>query len=667
MARIATLSPLLAPSTLVLGAAACRRAQLDAVLAWGRKPSARLAERLAQERALPLWRCEDGFLRSLALGPDGPPWSLLLDDLGTYYDASAPSRLESLIAEPLSTGQRQRAQAVRRLWCEQRASKYNAARDSPPPAGPYVLVVDQTHGDLSIRCGMADQHSFTRMLEAALSRHPDCCLLLKTHPDVVAGRKRGYFGVAALCHPRVILCTDGGHPAALLEAAEAVYVVTSQLGFEALLWGRPVHCFGMPFYAGWGLTTDALPAPPRRTAYRPSLDQLVHAALVDYPCYLDPHSKQPCEVETLLHIVGLQRRRQAELPPLVEAFGFKPWKQPILCRFLRGSQLRFRRRNATVSGPSQAMAIWGRYPGRGVARRLRQAGPPALVRIEDGFLRSVGLGANLIAPLSWVVDRSGIYYDAGAPSDLETILSRHAFSDGERRRAATLRQQLVAAALTKYNLPASPWQRPPDQGRVVLVPGQVENDASIQYGAPGLRTNLELLQAVRATEPDAWIVYKPHPDVVAGLRPEGTAAVALRPWCDTLLTAGAMDQLYREVDAVHVLTSLAGFEALLRGVEVHTWGLPFYAGWQLTQDHLPCQRRNRCLQLDELVYAALVAYPRYVSRRNDLFIEPEQAIEELLAWRREPQRSLGWWQQVFRHWGRWRERINPNVISSLWS
>ena len=667
MARIATLGPLLAPASLALGAEACRRAPLAAVLAWGRKPSARFAERLAQEWALPLWRCEDGFLRSLGLGPEAPPWSLLVDDLGIYYDAHAPSRLEQLIGRPLSAAQQQRAQALRRLWCEQRVSKYNGARESPPPAGPYVLVVDQTAGDLSIRCGMADQHSFVRMLEVALSRHPHCRVLLKTHPDVVAGRKRGHLGVAALRHPRVDLCADGGHPAALLEAAEAVYVVTSQLGFEALLWGRPVHCFGMPFYAGWGLTSDALPPPPRRAAHRPSLDQLVHAALIAYPRYLDPHSLQPCGPETLLQVVGLQRRRQAELPPRVEAFGFKPWKQPILRRFLRGSQLRFRRRHAAASAASPAIAIWGRDPGRGVALRLRQASPPELLRVEDGFLRSVGLGANLIAPLSWVVDRSGLYYDAGAPSDLETLLRRHPFREAERHRAANLRQQLVAAAVTKYNLPAPPWQRPPGQRRVVLVPGQVENDASIRYGAPELRTNLELLQAVRAAEPEAWIVYKPHPDVVAGLRREGTAAAALRPWCDTLLTTGAMDQLLREVDAVHVLTSLAGFEALLRGVEVHTWGLPFYAGWGLTHDHLHAPRRGRPLQLDELVFAALVAYPRYVSRRSGLFIEPEQAIEELLAWRREPQRSLGWWRQLFRHWGRWRERINANVSGGRWS
>jgi len=666
MARIATLAPLLAPAELVVGAKACGHARLSAVLAWGLKASARRAESLAQRRGLPLWRCEDGFLRSLALGPDAPPWSLLLDDLGIYYDAHAPSRLEQLITQPLDDAQQQRAAELRQLWCEQRLSKYNGARESPPPASPYVLVVDQTAGDLSISCGMADQHSFKRMLVAALNGHPHCRILLKSHPDVVAGRKRGCLGLAALQHPRVDLCADGGHPAALLEAAEAVYVVTSQLGFEALLWGRPVHCFGMPFYAGWGLTSDEWPPPPRRAAHCPSLEQLVHAALIDYPRYLNPHSLQPCEPETLMRIVGLQRRRQAELPPRVEAFGFKPWKQPILRRFLLGSQVRFRRRNAAVSQSIEALAIWGRDPGRGVALRLRQVQPPALLRVEDGFLRSVGLGANLIAPLSWVVDRTGVYYDAGAPSDLETFLGHQGFSEAERRRASNLRQQLVAAALTKYNLPAAPWRRPLGQRRVVLVPGQVENDASILHGAPGPRTNLQFLQAVRAAEPDAWLVYKPHPDVVAGLREEGTPAAALRSCCDTLLTAGAMDQLLREVDAVHVLTSLTGFEALLRGVEVHTWGLPFYAGWGLTHDHLPCPRRGRLLQLDELVFAVLVAYPRYVSRSSGLFIEPEQAVEELLAWRHEPSRSLGWWRQVFRHWGRWRERINAIMSGERW-
>jgi capsular polysaccharide export protein len=472
---------------------------------------------------------------------------------------------------------------------------------------------------------------------------------------VAAGRKRGYLAEAALTHPRLRICADGGHPVALLEQALAVYVVCSQLGFEALLWDRPVHCFGMPFYAGWGLTQDWLPAPSRRLERRPALAQLVHAALIDYPRYIDPHQGQPCGPETLIRAIGLQRRRQAELPVRIEAFGFKPWKRPILRRFLRGSDLRFRPRHGLPGADVDGWAIWGRDPGRGLARRLAEGRASTLLRVEDGFLRSVGLGANLIAPISWVVDRTGLYYDASAPSDLETMLSEHPFTTSERRRGAALRDQLVAAALTKYNLAAPAWRRPPGARRVVLVPGQVECDASITHGAPGLRTNLQLLTAVRRAEPDAWLLYKPHPDVVAGLRRPGDCEGEVESWCDEVLREGSMAQLCREVDGVHVLTSLAGFEALLRGVEVCTWGLPFYAGWGLTTDKLSCPRRGRPLDLESLVFATLIAYPRYVSRHSGLFIEPEQAIEELIGWLAVGSQPLSWWQRVFRRWGVWKE------------
>ncbi len=663
MTRVSTLTSLMAPATVVLGERHCRRSALTAVMAWGRKPSSLNAERISRKRGVPLWRCEDGFVRSLGLGPVDPPLSLVVDDLGIYYDAHVPSRLETLISRSLCPEEQGRAQDLFLLWRRERVSKYNGARDSAAPQEPFVLVVDQTYGDLSIRYGMASEESFQHMLRAAMANHPHARVVIKTHPDVVAGRKQGCLGVVAQQNPRAEICADGGHPAALLERAEAVYVVTSQLGFEALLWGRPVHCFGMPFYAGWGLTHDLLEPPRRRGDSQPTLEQLVHAALIAYPRYIDPHRRQPCEPETLIRAIGLQRRRQAELPERIEAFGFKPWKRPILRRFFRGSTLRFRPRHARPDGKAQAMAIWGRDPGRGVDLRLRQEPPMPLLRVEDGFLRSVGLGANLIAPISWVVDRVGIYYDAASPSDLEALLAQHAFCEAERQRAAAFRAMLLESALTKYNLPAPPWSRPTGRRRVVLVPGQVESDASIRHGAPALRTNLELLRAVRGVEPEAWIVYKPHPDVVAGLRQAGRSEQELEPWCNEVLTEGAMDQLYRQVDAVHVLTSLAGFEALLRGVEVHTWGLPFYAGWGLTVDQLTSPRRGRKVSLDELVHASLIAYPRYVSRLSGLFIEPEEAVEELRTWKGEPPQPLGWWRSLFRHWGRWVERIKLNNLS----
>ena len=198
--------------------------------------------------------------------------------------------------------------------------------------------------------------------------------------------------------------------------------MTSQMGFEALLWGRPVHCFGMPFYAGWGLTMDRLSPPLRRQA-RPSLEALVHAALVSYPRCVDPHHHEPCSIEDLMAAIGLQRRQRAAVPARVEAFGFTPWKQRSLRRFLAGSEVVFRFPWQGLSARAGAVAVWGRRAGSDLLKQVSLAGDLPLLRVEDGFIRSVGLGADLVEPISWVVDTTGMYYDATRPSDLERLLA----------------------------------------------------------------------------------------------------------------------------------------------------------------------------------------------------------------------------------------------------
>jgi capsular polysaccharide export protein len=170
---------------------------------------------------------------------------------------------------------------------------------------------------------------------------------------------------------------------------------------------------------------------------------------------------------------------------------------------------------------------------------------------------------------------------------------------------------------------------------VILVPGQVEADASLAFGAPGTRHNLDLLRAVRQANPDAHLIYKPHPDVVAGLRRRGQGEDDARDWCDEVVLDVAMGDLLQEIDELHTLTSLSGFEALLRGKKVVCHGQPFYAGWGLTDDIIPPARRDRRLTLDELVAGVLILYPAYVSRTTGRFTTPERALDELLAWQLE--------------------------------
>jgi capsular polysaccharide export protein len=642
------------------------RPDIQAWVGWGYKKSGQRAARIASRRGLPCWRLEDGFLRSVDLGNRDRPLSLVIDDIGMYYDAGGPSRLESLVARPLGPDQSNRARAMISAWQAGRVSKYNYLREYTflsAHAGRlgetdgvaidrYVLVVDQTFADASVRFGLACPKSFKRMFQAALDENPGCTVLVKIHPEVFAGRKKGYFDLSGLAREgrRVKVLAEDVHPAGLIEHAEAVYAVTSQVGFEALLWNKPVRVFGMPFYAGWGLTDDDLVSPQRRG--KASLKQLVHAALVDYPRYVNPETGKRCEVEEVLGHIALQRRMRERFSPEIYALGFSIYKRPIVRRFFGGSKVCFISDAKKPLPGGATIATWDSTP---MPKSLPESAH--LIRLEDGFLRSVGLGSDLVQPISWIVDGKGIYYDPGTPSDLEHLLQHGVVTPDAIERAANLRQRIVQHGLTKYNIDAKHWKRPDWPGcRVILVPGQVETDASIRFGAPQIKTNIALLRAVREANPSAYVLYKPHPDVVAGLRRKGMGEEDASRWCDEILIDTAMHALIEAVDELHVLTSLAGFEGLLRGKKVVAYGQPFYAGWGLTHDMLPLERRTRKLSLDELVAGVLIEYPTYVSRTTGRFTTPERALDELLTWRRAALSGLPWWRKGLRWVLRWRKR-----------
>lgn len=571
------------------------------VLAWGRKVSGLAAERFAARRGLPVLHVEDGFVRSVHPGRAHPPLSISLDDRGVYYDAHTPSRLEILAASPRTPDELARAARLAALWRDGRISKYNHApeyRGELP--GSFVLAVDQTFGDGSIRHGMAGPRSFTHMLEAALDEHPDKTVILKVHPEVVSGKKRGHFDMAAVSRlDRVRVFSGDVHPAGLLERAAAVYVVTSQMGFEGLLWGRPVSTFGMPFYAGWGLTADALPPPGRRAPI--SLERLTHAALVEYPRYVDPETGVSCEPERVMEWMALQRRCRERFPGAILARGFPPRRHAAVRRVFQAARVRFSGPEGRPR-PGEAIAVPDGANTRGIAGTV--------FRLSSGLFPGAGLDAGYGEPLCALVDEPG--------QSLETFLATAVFPPDILERAARLRRTIVSRGLTLCPGGTGTFTRPEGSSRVVLAVGE----------GPDPDAEAGFLGRVRHREPDAYLVYKPALHILKTSRPR-LYAVAGDSHFNVLMPSASMHLLLSQVDAVHVRISVAGLDALLLGKDVYCHARPFFAGWGLTRDAQNVHRRPRSLSLDELVAGSLLLYPAYVSGKTGYFCSPEHHLDEL--------------------------------------
>ncbi|MGI3166223.1 capsular polysaccharide biosynthesis protein [Pseudooceanicola sp. 200-1SW] len=596
---------------------------------WGHSPYARRGEAMAERTGAQLVRIEDAFLRSLHPARSGheAPLGLTIDRLGCHFDGSAPSELERLLKRhPLDDSHLlARSRGLIARMREAHLSKYAATDPTLPlPAPGYVLVVDQLRGDASVRLGGADANTFREMLYWAQEDHPGARIVIKTHPETTQGRRPGYFGekdVATAPEGKITLLDAPVSPWALMEGAVAVYTVSSQLGFEAILAGHRPRVFGLPFYAGWGLSDDRHPLPPGPSRRGRSLTraQLTTGALLLYPYWYDPHHDRLCEAEEVAEALAARTRAWREDRAGWRATNIRLWKRRHFQAFF-GQQKRMR--FSPGNGPQKRMS-WGIATGGAAG-------------VEDGFLRSRGLGADLVPPLSLCLDDLGMYYDPRRESRLERWIEMRAnLRPDQALRVDRLIASLRAAGLSKYNLgdptalPDLPPRRPGQ--RLVLVPGQVEDDASVRLGGGSVTSNIDLLAAARQVEPGALILYKPHPDVTRGLRPGALSEDEARRYADLVVPEADPAALLEAVDAVWTMTSLMGFEALLRGVEVFCTGLPFYAGWGLTRDVDHLSRRRVRVPLEGLVHATLIDYPRYLDPVTGQPCSVEVAVSRLAS------------------------------------
>ena len=258
----------------------------------------------AIQRNIPVVMFEDGFLRSL--NPAGFSEradrvigrSIILDGRGLYINAHSESEMERVLNSDfiLSEFEEQRAREVINCIVRNKISKYNhqpLTGNVPGRAGvEKVLIIDQVPEDRSISFGMATEETFSDMLEAAIKENSSSDIIIKKHP---AAEKTHYAEVRG---EHVYLMEDPINPITLLEQVDKVYVCSSQMGFEALLCGKEVHTFGMPFYAGWGVTLDRQFCSRRRKTR--SVEEIFYVAYILLSRYISVKKGRQCEIEEMI-------------------------------------------------------------------------------------------------------------------------------------------------------------------------------------------------------------------------------------------------------------------------------------------------------------------------------------------------------------------------------
>lgn len=604
---------------------------------------------------LPLFLACDGLLASVGPMPDAPAVSAL-------FARVAPADLARLATAGFDVGSAAfsacvAAAAMLRTGADAGAGEpldVDAAIAAIRAAGLTHMTMPARHCErdtdgtwkvlLAQTAGAASPAADLAVLDAALAAHAAADIVLLPAP---AAAPDGAFAAEAARRGVDVLAPEAPLAGVLARAGE-VWTLASVAGWDALVHGRPVRVFGAPFYAGWGFTRDTPLAPADRErlkARRPlafaDLFALVAGAMTHYA---DPVTRRRVDLGAAIDRLADWAARQAARTGPVVCAGFTRWKRPIAQSFFggAGAEVIFApvaRAPAIARRKGASIHVWGARTFRRLRADLDATGEPKvrLCQVEDGFIRSVGLGSELNRPASLTIDDIGIYYDATAPSRLESLLQEREFDATTLERARQLRVAVRALGISKYNvrgeaplLPASAHGR-----RRVLVVGQVPNDASLVHGRAMFGgDNLAFLAAVRRAEPDTFLIYKEHPDVVRRNRPGWLREDEVLPHADLFLRAGDTTQLLGEVDHLHTMTSLAGFEALIHEVPVTCWGVPFYAGWGLTDDRLACGRRSRRRTLDELVAAALIDYPVYLEPASEIPCRPEDIVATIGAARR---------------------------------
>ena len=289
----------------------------------------------------------------------------------------------------------------------------------------------------------------------------------------------------------------------------------------------------------------------------------------------------------------------------------------------------------------KGIVFWGGRSTAKLARRIAWLRRLPYWYLEDGYLRSVGLGKEKTLPISVIVDDLGMPVDAFNPSRLERLIASASASADVGTYGGDIRDRLVGHKLTKYNnLPHRAAKLERSAKRRILLVDQVLGDVSVPM-AGGSEEAFDRMLA-DAVASGAQCVVRTHPDVMAGFR-QGylTEKAARTPGVILHSEAVSVASILDAVDEVWTMSSQFGLDALLRGIPVRCYAAPFYAGWGLTDDRFGDDvraglgtRRTGRPTVEQLAAATFGHYPTYRSTDDWRELDVFEAIETIAEERR---------------------------------
>ena len=231
----------------------------------------------------------------------------IIDDLGYYYDSRQPSRIEKTLNDPnfkLTDEQLILSKKLINKIIDNKLTKYSkytelGANNNLELIENSILVIEQKNGDASLHFAGVQEGDFSEMLKDACLNNSNNTVYLKRHPDNILGEKS--FEINTEDFHNLVILPDNVSVISVLDKCHTVYTLSSQVGFEALLRGKSVKTYGLPFYSGWGVTDD-MKTCSRRTQKR-SIEEIFYVICIMYSVYVNSIDGSIIDMEESLDFI----------------------------------------------------------------------------------------------------------------------------------------------------------------------------------------------------------------------------------------------------------------------------------------------------------------------------------------------------------------------------